>query len=38
MRTTRDEILVSATTSGVYPLPYRRMDVVLPAAERRTLA
>jgi len=37
MRTTLDEIRVSATASGSYALPYGRMDVVLPAGERRKL-
>jgi alpha-glucosidase len=37
MRTTGDEILVSATTTGSYALPYPRIDVALPPAERRKL-
>jgi len=37
MRSTRDEIRVSATASGSYALPYRHMDVALPVTEKRRL-
>jgi alpha-glucosidase len=37
MRTTSAEILISAGVSGRYKLPYRQLDVVLPATEGRTL-
>ena len=38
MRTTSAEVLVTAGISGRYALPYRRIEVVLPATERRALA
>ena len=37
VRTTSAEILISAGLSGRYELPYRQLDVVLPATERRTV-
>ena len=38
MRTTSAEVLVTAGISGRYALPYRQIEVVLPATERRALA
>ena len=38
MRTTAAEIVISARKLGRYTLPYRQLGVMLPAAERRTLA
>ncbi len=37
MRTTLDEVVISAATSGGYTLPYRRISVMLAAADRRIL-
>jgi len=38
VRTTAAKIAISARKSGRYALPYRQLDVLLPAADRRTLA
>ena len=38
MRTTPDEIVISAHVTGSWALPYRSIDVVLPAGEGRRLS
>jgi hypothetical protein len=38
MRTGSDEIEVVARKSGLYDLPYRNIDVILPANEKRKLS